>query len=253
MVSIITPCYNGAEYIGETIESVLTQDYACWEMIVVDDGSTDGSTEVVRRYMENEPRIRLFRQENQGSAAARNHGIRMAEGQYIALLDADDLWDREFLSSQLHFMEEKGAACVCCSYRRISGESEEIGRPVLARDVVTMRNMARRNYIGCLTGLYDTKQYGKVFLREELRSLRDDYAYWVDVVRLVGVIYGNPDILASYRVFPESTTGRKRKLVGKQYRFYRSYRNQGVIRSLAHTAWWALAGVASRAGGKGKP
>ncbi|HAP03774.1 MAG TPA: teichuronic acid biosynthesis glycosyl transferase, partial [Lachnospiraceae bacterium] len=91
-VSIITPCYNGAKYIGETIESVLAQDYKDWEMLIVNDGSSDNSAEVISSYAEKDPRIRLINQPNGGSANARNNGIRQATGRYIALLDADDLW-----------------------------------------------------------------------------------------------------------------------------------------------------------------
>ena len=98
LVSIITPCYNGGKYIAETIDSVIAQSYSRWEMIIVDDGSTDNSGEIVRQYMAKEPRIRFLQQKNAGSAAARNNGIRNANGRFIALLDADDLWDPQFLA-----------------------------------------------------------------------------------------------------------------------------------------------------------
>ena len=109
LVSIITPCYNGAKYIGETIESVMNQTYPKWEMIIIDDGSSDNSVSVVQKYMEKESRIRLLQQANAGSAAARNHGIREAQGQYIALLDADDIWLPDFLRKQIHFMKKRNA------------------------------------------------------------------------------------------------------------------------------------------------
>lgn len=92
LVSIITPCYNGAKYISETIESVIAQTYLDWEMIIVDDGSEDDSVEIVKKYLERDKRIKLIQQLNSGSAVARNSGIRFCNGQYIALLDADDLW-----------------------------------------------------------------------------------------------------------------------------------------------------------------
>ena len=92
LVSIITPCYNGEKYLAQTIECVLAQTHEQWEMIIIDDGSKDNSAAVVREYAEKDSRITLLQQENAGSAAARNNGIRNANGQYIALLDADDLW-----------------------------------------------------------------------------------------------------------------------------------------------------------------
>ena len=123
LVSIITPCYNGSRYIAETIESVIKQTYLKWEMIVVDDGSKDNSADIVRNYSKKDNRIMLVQQKNAGSAAARNNGIRRAKGQYIALLDADDLWEPEFLEKQIKFMKEKDAVCVFCSYKSIDEKS----------------------------------------------------------------------------------------------------------------------------------
>ena len=242
-VSIITPCYNGEIYLSETIESVLHQTYQDWEMIIVDDGSRDRSAQIVREYAGKDSRIKLIQQKNAGSAAARNNGIRHAAGQYIALLDADDLWDPSFLEEQIRFMKEHQAVCVYCSYRRIDQNSAEILRPTVAKPCISSKDMLRRNYIGCLSGLYDSQKYGKVFLHEELKSLRDDYAYWIDIVNLEGRAYGNPRILASYRVLPNSTTGKKVKLIKKQYQFYRAYLHLNVWKSLLHTGIWGMAGI----------
>lgn len=243
LVSIITPCYNGETYLSQTMASVLAQTYPYWEMIVVDDGSKDGSADLVRRYADQDSRITLVQQPNGGSAAARNNGIRLARGQYIALLDADDLWDPEFLEKQIAFMKEKDAVCVYCSYRCIDKNSREILRPVLSRPVVTEKDMLVTNHIGCLSGLYDQSRHGKIYLREELKSLRDDYAYWLDIVKLENKAYGNPEILASYRVLDDSTTGNKKKLIKKQYQFYRKYLHFGVPRSLVNTLRWGMRGL----------
>ncbi|MBQ3914697.1 MAG: glycosyltransferase family 2 protein, partial [Paludibacteraceae bacterium] len=93
LVSIITPLYNGERFIAQTIESVLTQTYTEWEMLIINDGSTDKSEEIALSYAEKDNRIRVYSQPNGGSASARNHGIRRAKGRYIALLDSDDLWE----------------------------------------------------------------------------------------------------------------------------------------------------------------
>lgn len=243
LVSVITPCWNGEKYLAETIESVLRQTYPKWEMLIVDDGSSDGSPEIAMSYAQRDPRIRLIRQENAGSAAARNNGIRRCAGQYIALLDADDLWDPDFLEEQLRFLREKNAVCVYSSYRCIDGSSREILRPVLCKPKITEKDMMVTNHIGCLTGLYDTEKYGKIYLREALKSIRDDYAYWLDIVRLENAAYGNPKLLASYRVLSSSTTGNKRKLIRKQYRFYREYLGLGVGKSLRNLVCWGIRGI----------
>ncbi|MCR1852168.1 glycosyltransferase family 2 protein [Parabacteroides distasonis] len=243
LVSIITPVYNGEKYISETIESVIKQTYLDWEMIVVDDGSKDGSAAIVRRYAEKESRITLLQQPNGGSASARNNGIRYANGQYIALLDSDDLWDPDFLKSQLVLMKEKNTICVHGSYKRINENSEEILKAWKAKKEVTYKQMQMTNHIACLTGLYDTSKFGKIYLKEELRSIRDDYAYWLDVVKLAGVSYGNQDVLASYRVISSSTTGKKKKLIRAQFYFYYHYQRLGLFKSILYTMYWGILGV----------
>ncbi|WP_287622797.1 glycosyltransferase family 2 protein [Parabacteroides sp.] len=243
LVSIITPVYNGEKYISETIESVIKQTYLDWEMIVVDDGSKDGSAAIVRLYAEKESRITLLQQPNGGSASARNNGIRYANGQYIALLDSDDLWDPDFLKSQLALMKEKNTICVHGSYKRINENSEEILKAWKAKKEVTYKQMQMTNHIACLTGLYDTSKFGKIYLKEELRSIRDDYAYWLDVVKLAGVSYGNQDVLASYRVISSSTTGKKKKLIRAQFYFYYHYQRLGLFKSILYTMYWGILGV----------
>uniref|UniRef100_UPI00405607F6 glycosyltransferase family 2 protein n=1 Tax=Agathobacter sp. TaxID=2021311 RepID=UPI00405607F6 len=243
LVSIITPCYNGEKYISETMDSVLAQTYKDWEMIVVDDGSKDNSADIVRSYARRDSRIQLVQQANGGSAAARNNGIRRAKGQYIALLDADDVWMPEFLESQIAFMKEKDAVCVYCSYSRIDADSKDILGPVRSKPVVTVEDMMVMNRIGCLSGLYDSSKHGKIYLREELKSIRDDYAYWLDIVKLEGKAYGNPRVLAKYRILPNSTTGNKYKLIKKQYAFYRGYLKLGVWKSICNVIRWGMSGL----------
>ena len=116
-------------------------------------------------------------------------------------------------------------------------------RPTYAKPVVNRRNMRVMNYIGCLTGLYDSERYGKIYLHEELKSLRDDYAYWYDIVSLEDRAYGNPEILADYRVISDSTTSDKKKLVKKQYMFYRTYLRENPFMALINVIRWGIAGV----------
>lgn len=242
-VSIITPCYNASRFISQTIDSVLTQTFTDWEMIIVDDGSKDDSSEIVEKYVKKDSRIRLIQQPNGGSANARNHGIREATGRYIALLDADDLWLPQFLEKQIEFMKEKKAICVYSSYKRIDENSNEILKPLICRPFVNYKKMQITNFIGCLTGLYDSSKYGKKYLDEKLKSIRDDYAYWLEIVKLENAAYGNPEVLACYRVIKSSTTGNKLKLVKKQFWFYRNYLKLSFARSLCNLLFWGLRGL----------
>lgn len=163
LVSIITPCYNGSKYIGETIESVLLQTYKDFEMIIIDDGSKDNSVKIIQEYANKDDRIKLIKQSNGGSASARNNGIRNANGRYITLLDADDLWDNNFLEEQIKFLNENDATLVFCNYRHIDYNSKEIMKPTNSPQKITLKQMQIRCYIGCLTGLYDSLKFGKFY------------------------------------------------------------------------------------------
>lgn len=243
LVSIVMPCYNGEQFIQETIDSVMNQTYKNWELLVIDDGSKDNSYSLVKEYTNKDNRIHLIQQKNAGSAAARNNGIRRSRGQYLALLDSDDIWLPGFLDSQIRFIQQKGAVCVCSSYSRIDEQSNEILKPVISKPIITAKSMQSVDYIGCLTGLYDQSKHGKIFLKEELNSLLDDYAFWIDVVNLEGEAYGNPKILAKYRVRKNSLTANKRKLVKKHYIFYRKQLNQNFFQSMLSTLKWGISGI----------
>ena len=243
LVSILTPCYNGERFLADTIESVLGQTYPNWEMIIVDDGSSDRTPEIAGNYALRDARIQLIRQSNAGTACARNAAMRRARGRFIALLDADDLWEPVFLEKQLSFMDRTRAICVCSAYRHIDENGREIQHPTVPLAKITPRDMRVMNRIGCLTGLYDVQRHGKVYLHEELRSIRDDYAYWYDIVNLEGIAYGNPEILARYRVLASSTTGNKLKLVSKQYRFYRQHLKLSAPVAALNILRWGVSGL----------
>ena len=166
LVSIITPLYNGERFVAQTIESVLAQTYPHWEMIIINDGSKDNSEAIVQKYTEQDARIQLVSQPNAGSAAARNNGIRRASGRYIALLDADDLWEPFFLESQLHLMQKTGALLVYGSHKRIDDKNQECLTPFYVPEKVTYTDLLKTCSITCLTGLYDTSKYGKVYLND---------------------------------------------------------------------------------------
>jgi teichuronic acid biosynthesis glycosyltransferase TuaG len=242
LVSIITPMYNGERFIAETIQSVISQTYPYWEMLIVDDGSKDQGAEIVKEYTLKDSRIKLFHQPNAGSAAARNNGIRHAEGRYIALLDADDLWDPMFLESQLNLMKKTGGLLVYASHRRIDENSKECLNPFFVKGQVEYKDLLKTCSISCLTGLYDTSVYGKFYLREDLKSLRDDYMYWLEIIKKVKVAYANQEVIASYRVLSNSTSRNKKKVVKPQFRIYYEMEKLGLVRSVYYLFMWAFYG-----------
>lgn len=241
-VSIITPAYNAEKLIPETIRSVLAQTYCDWEMIIVDDGSKDRTADVVREFSNQDSRIRLIQQPNGGSSNARNHGLRNATGRYIALLDSDDLWDSNFLEEMICFMKEKNALVAQSSLRFIDENSKPIFKPYICRPLVTYNDMLVTDHVACLSALYDTSKTNIVFLHEEMKSILDDYAYWLDVIRIAGPAYGNPKVLTSYRVMKTSVTGKKWKMVKYHFLFYRNYLKLSLIRCVFNTFYWGIRG-----------
>lgn len=240
LVSIITPMFNGERFVGTTIESVLNQTYTNWEMIITDDGSKDNGPNLVTAFAAKDSRIKLLSQSNAGSAAARNTGIKQAKGQYIALLDADDTWNRDFLEKQIRLMKEKGALLVYSSHTRIDEDSKECLQPYIVPEKVGYTDLLKNCYISCLTGLYDTSVYGKVYLREDMKSLRDDYVYWLEIIKKVKVAYGNKEVLANYRMLDSSASRKKSRVIIPQFKVLYKVEKLGLVRSLYYMVNWAI-------------
>lgn len=241
-ISIVTPMYNGAKFVEQTIISVLKQTYKNWEMIVVDDGSKDNSPDIVNSYILKDERIKLLRQENTGSSAARNNALRHAQGRYICFLDADDIWEDTFLEEQLAFIKEKKAGIVFASYRRVNEDGVDILRPFIVPDRVNYSKLLKSCSISCLTALYDKKKTGDVFFNEAMGSMRDDFVFWLSILKKGGYAYGNRKVLASYRVFSLSTTGNKKKVMKPQFMVYYKVEKLGLVKSIYYFTHWAVNG-----------
>lgn len=247
-VSVITPVWNAAATLEETVASVRAQTMADWEMVLVDDGSTDGSGRLMARLAAKEPRIRVFTHEsNLGAAAARNRAIREAHGRWLAFLDADDLWRPEKLALQLGFMRAQGYPLTFTAYRRITGDGRPLGtvRPPAA---VTREGLLRGNVIGCLTAVYDTEFFGKVEMPPLAR--RQDYGLWLELLRRTTHAHALPQVLADYRVHPGSLSAAKGSAARDTWRFYREQERLPRLRAAWYFAHYAVRGVTKRLGGR---
>jgi len=196
LVSIIMPSYNTAEYIAEAIESVLAQTYPCWELIVVDDCSTDSTDEIVIPYLKDS-RIKYSKsRRNRGAAVARNYGLRKAKGRWVAFLDSDDLWQKNKLERQVAFMEKNGYAFSYTNYGEIDGQSRRTGKLVSGPKKITRKGMYHYCWPGCLTVMFDRKKVGRVQAAKLKKN--NDYAMWLQVAR-VADCYLLDELLAWYR------------------------------------------------------
>lgn len=240
LVSIITPMYNGAAFVGETIESVLTQSFKQWEHLIVDDGSRDNGALIVAGYAERDSRIRLIQQANGGAASARNRALQEAQGRYIVFLDSDDLWDADFLDRQIAFLKQSGTPIVYGSYRRVNERGEEIMKPFIAPARATYDSILLSNPISCLTSIVDRAAVGEVHFDESWGSMRDDLVMWLDLLNRTQYAAGNEDILASYRIHSDQVTGNKFRVLKPQYRVYRRVAKFSAVKSLVWLIRWGM-------------
>ena len=196
LVSIITPSYQTASFIAETIESVLAQTYTNWEMIIVDDCSTDATDEVVAPYL-GDSRIRYLKNEkNSGAAVSRNRALREAKGRWIAFLDSDDLWSPKKLEKQIAFMEENHYAFSYTKYEEIGENSKSLVAYVSGPKRITKFGMHQYCWAGCLTVMYDRKVAGLVQIQDIRKN--NDYAMWIEVCKKADCYLLNEQ-LAKYR------------------------------------------------------
>ena len=238
LVSVITPTYNSADFIDATIKSVLDQTYRNWEMIIVDDCSDDNTISIVSQYRAKDSRIQLIcLDENSGAAVARNAAIEVAKGRFIAFVDSDDYWVPEKLEKQLVFMKKRNVSFSFSGYTTIT-EQDEIIDYIKPPAKVTFRKMLKHNYISCLTAIYDTKPYGKVYM--PLIKKRQDYALWLMLLQKFDSAYSLQESLAFYRIRKQSLSKNKFDALRYFWLVLRTVANLPLISSIYYVALYAL-------------
>lgn len=248
MISIIVPVYNAAKYIENTISMVVKQSYHDWELILVDDVSTDQGIEVIEKCIKQyaDKKIKLIKKSvNEGAALARNRGIREAEGRYIAFLDADDVWMETKLEKQLAFMEEKKVGFVFSSYEFGDEEAIATGKVVHAPSVITYRQALSRTVIFTTTVLLDTEKISKELIyMPDVPS--EDSATWWQILRAGHRAYGLDEVLAVYRRPAASLSSNKLVAIRRIWYLYRKVEHLSFIYSCFLFTGWAFRATARR-------
>lgn len=241
LVSIVMPNYNSEKYLKATIESVLAQTYTNWELLFVDDCSTDNSLEIVRSYSDSRIKI-LQNEQNSGAAVSRNYALREAKGKWIAFLDSDDLWKPEKLERQLAYMQDNGISFSYTDYEVIDENNKIISTFKPSLDVCHYKDILKHNYIGCLTVIYDSEKLGKVFMPTNAPK-REDLACWLSILRSGEKAYCLHECLAQYKVHANSVSSNKFKMMKYQWQVYRKVEGINVFKSLYYLSSWAIMGV----------
>jgi len=241
LVSIITPSYNSEKFISKTIESVLSQTYQKWEMIIVDDCSSDNSNEIIKEYIKKDERIRLIKLEkNSGPAVARNRAIKEAKGRYIAFLDSDDLWLPDKLKKQIKFMEKNNLSFTYSAYKLINEEDKELGI-FIPKEEIKYEDLLKTNYIGCLTAIYDSEKLGKLYMPNILK--RQDYGLWLKILKQIKKTKAILEPLAIYRIRKKSVSSNKIKAAKYQWKIYREVEHLNLVKSMYYFMSYIFYGI----------
>ena len=241
-VSVITPCYNSEKYIKATIESVIRQSFRAFELIIIDDGSDDSTCEIVEEYQQKDPRIRLLKQAvNGGPAQARNAGIAVAKGQYIAFIDSDDIWLENKLERQIDFMKRENAPISFTAYKKIDVDGKLISGMVEVPDRIGYQELLKSNVMGCLTVVYDVSIVGKEYMPEILK--RQDHGLWLKILHKGHIAYGLNEDLARYRIGPYSVSRNKAAAAVYQWKLYREIEKLSILNSIYYFSQYAIFGL----------
>lgn len=225
-VSIIMPAYNSADFIGRSIECVLAQTYIDWELLIIDDCSSDETTAVVKSY--EDARIRLLQNEkNSGAAVSRNYGLREATGKWVAFLDSDDYWVPEKLEKQIRFMTEHGYHFCYTDYRIVTPEGEALPYIYTAPNKVTKLGLYLYCWFSTITVMYDREKVGLVQIADVRKN--NDYAMWFKVAEKAEA-YRFPECLSIYYKRANSiSSGNKLKLIKHHYILFRKAQNKNPV------------------------
>lgn len=247
-ISIVVPVYNAGKYIEETMDSVIAQTYTDWELLLVLNGCSDDSEEVVTHYQEVHPdkRIRVIAEkDNKGAAMARNRGVNEAVGRYIAYVDADDLWMPYKLEHLLQFLKEKDAAFVFSGYEFADENAKGTGKVVSVPEQIDYRAALKNTTIFTSTVMFDTDKLPKEKIQmPNIKS--EDTALWWSVLREGHIAYGLDENLVLYRRPKKSLSSNKLEAIRRIWNLYRKAEKLSIPYSVYNFCYWAVTAVLRR-------
>lgn len=243
LVSIVTPAYNSARFIAETIQSVQKQTHQNWEMLIVaDKGTTDNTAEIVQKFSNSDNRIKYFLiTDKKGVSAARNKALDEAKGEYIAFLDSDDVWLPEKLSRQLKFMKDQLCEFSFTGYRRF--RADQVGKYIAAPAKLTYEDILKNNRIPCPTVLF--KQQSETREIRLVEHPHEEYIYWLKLIKFKKSAYGLNEDLARYRIVENSRSMRVNRGQSRWF-VYRNFEKLSAMKSLYYLSFYAITALVKR-------
>ncbi len=246
IVSVIMPTHNDVKYLTRAIDSVISQSFKEWELLVVDDGSTDETPDVIASYCKKDERIKPFRIEKASGSPTkpRNIGIENATGRYIAFLDSDDVWLPTKLERQIAtFEKHEDAAIVFSYYNTINEQGLMMNKPVVSPATTNYKQLLKGNVIGCLTAVYDTQKTGKLYFPY---CGHEDYVVWLSILKQNWKAYNTNSIEAKYQLKKSSVSSNKFRAMQWQWNIYRNIEKIGFFKSMYYFVNYAFKAVYKR-------
>lgn len=243
-VSVIMPAYRAEQYLEEAVRSVITQTFTDWELIIVNDGSPDGTGGLADRLSLEDKRIRVIHRDIPSGQPAipRNLALKHARGRFIAFLDSDDVWYSSKLEKQLVAFADTEAPIVFTYYDRMNENGEQLST-VTAPAIVDYRSMLRTCHIGFLTSMIDCEKTGPVLFDENNPfRMQEDYILWLQLLRSGGRAICVPESLAAYRIVTGSVSRNKWKAARAQWYVYRNREGLTVLLSFYYWVQYAFFG-----------
>ena len=241
-ISIILPVYNSERYLKRTIASIQQQTFIDYEVIAIDDGSTDGSLELLQDWSQNDARVQvLVNAQNTGVAEVRNKGIAQAQGKYICFIDSDDTWHSDKLERQLAFMKQSNADFSCTAYAMVDDEGKFIKNRMLDKQVIILEDLLKENYICCSTVMLKAKIAKQC--RMNNGYAHEDYVYWLDLLQSGAKGMALNQVLTRYRLAQAGRSANKGKAAQGRWQIYRQYLNYGIVKSARYFVQYAVNGI----------
>ncbi len=246
LVSIVVPVYNAEKFLNETINSVLNQTYFNWELLLINDCSSDNSKSIYEKY-KSDKRIKWFDQEKNGGAAlARNKGIEISKGDFLCFLDADDLWEKEKLEKQVKFIKEKDCAFSFTGYEFADENGKPNGKKVFIPERIDYRKALKNTTIWTSTVMFDMSKLSKddIYMPNVRRG--QDTATWWKVLKQVDYAFGLNEILSYYRRTSDTLSSNKIKALKRTWYLYRKVERLNLFQSAYNFCWYCFNAVRRR-------
>ncbi len=229
--SVVVTTYNYKDYIMETLQSIDRQSFEAFEVIIIEDCSSDITPNIIKRYIQDKPYWTMYNNErNMGVGYSRNRGFTLASGQYIAIIDGDDIWMKDKLLLQYHELRRIEADFCYSSYSIINHRSEDISFTYRTRLKAQYNTLLKENYIGCSTAVFSTKIISQVKMKENI--LNEDFCFWLQILKLGYTGIGIRESLVQYRLHENSRSYNKLKVAKNRFEIYRKVEKMSILVSV---------------------